>query len=138
MPEPDSTSLVNTERQHTFVRAVVEGMSYRQAATEVGYSASYGPQLAEKDHIQRAIAELRREAREESIVTASDVAEGLLKEARYGHDAEEGASHSARVRAWELLGEHLGLFDETRADDDVDQVNIYQQINQKLESNEDR
>lgn len=137
MPEPDSTSLVNTDQQHAFVRAVVEGMSYRQAATEVGYSASYGPQLAEKDHIQRAIAELRREAREESIVTAAEVAEGLLKEAKYGHDGEEGASHSARVRAWELLGEHLGLFDEKRADDDVDQVNIYQQINRRIQPDND-
>ena len=137
MPEPDSTSLVNTDRQHAFVRAVVEGMSYRQAATEAGYSASYGPQLAEKDHIQRAIAELRREAREESIVTAAEVAEGLLKEAKYGHDGEEGASHSARVRAWELLGEHLGLFDEKRADDDGDQVNIFQQINRRIQPDND-
>jgi hypothetical protein len=131
MEAPDRDTLpVNTDQQYAFVRRVVEGMSYRDAAVEVGYSARYGPRLAEKEHIQRAISVLQQEAREESAVTAARVAEGLLEEAeRTG----EGASHSARVRAWELLGEHIGMFDETRSDGEGTEVTVFQQINEHIQ-----
>jgi phage terminase small subunit len=129
----DTFDHLNTNQQEAFVSAVVEGANYREAAEQAGYSPGYGRRLAQKDHIQQAIQELREEAREESIVTASQVANGLLEEAqRTGEDA----SHAARVRAWELLGEHIGMFDETRGEPDQ-QVNIYQEINRRIEDTDE-
>ena len=128
---------LNTEKQRIFVDAYVETGDVGDAADRAGLSTKHCYHLLNKDHVQQAIQQKREEVRERSSITAAEVANGLLKEAKYGRDEDkEGASHSARVRAWELLGEHLGLFDETRADDSSDQINIYQQINQKLEQGE--
>jgi hypothetical protein len=40
-------------------------------------------------------------------ITQDEVIAGLLEAAKY---YGEGASHSARVSAWEKLGKHLGMF----------------------------
>ena len=53
--------------------------------------------------------EQRQQARAERVgLTADTVIEGLLYEA---HHAREG---SARVRSLELLGKHIGMWDERR------------------------
>lgn len=130
---------LNSEKQRVFVRAYVRKGDAEGAAREADLSTQYAYRLLQKDHVQEAIQRMRDAAREESIVDAATVAEGLLREANYGHDDDkDDASHSARVRAWELLGEHLGLFDETRGDDAPDQVNIYQQINEQISPGNDR
>jgi hypothetical protein len=63
----DTFDHLNTNQQEAFVSAVVEGANYREAAEQAGYSPGYGRRLAQKDHIQQAIQELREEAREESM-----------------------------------------------------------------------
>ena len=60
------------------------------------------------------LSEVQARASEEVQVDANYVLEGLKEEAeRLG----EGSSHSARVRALELIGKHLGMFTDKRAEE---------------------
>ena len=101
------------EKQQRFVDAYLLTANATGAAIEAGYSPktaySQGSRLLRHPEVSSAL-EKRQEARAERVgLTADTVIEGLLHEA---HHAREG---SARVRSLELLGKHIGLWDEKRA-----------------------
>jgi len=54
--------------------------------------------------VREAIAKSQAELARRADLTAEDVRDGLLQEARNAPEA------SVRVRAWEILGRHLGFF----------------------------
>ena len=99
-----------TPRQAAFVREYLVDLNGTQAAIRAGYSEATAGQQAEqllkKLEIKSAVEEglAARAARVE--ITADMVLAGLLKEAT----RETGpVSQGAKVRAWELLGKHLGM-----------------------------
>ena len=101
------------ERQQRFADAYLVSANATAAAVEAGYSPktaySQGSRLLRHPEVSSAL-EKRQLARAERVgLTADIVVEGLLYEA---HHAREG---SARVRSLELLGKHIGMWDERRS-----------------------
>lgn len=99
-----------TPRQAAFVREYLVDLNGTQAAIRAGYSEATAGSIAEenlkKPEIKAAV-EAGMAARAAKVeVTAEMVLAGLLKEAT----RETGpVSQGAKVRAWELLGKHLGM-----------------------------
>lgn len=112
-PRPRNVPRALTERERCFCACYLRLANGTQAAVEAGYSArsayNQATRLMKKDEVQAEIARLRAEREVRTAITADAVLHELAAEARR-HD--ERASHSARVRALELLGKHLGLFRE--------------------------
>jgi phage terminase small subunit len=100
-----------TPKQERFVDEYLIDLNATQAAQRAGYSAAYagkiGSQLLGKTGVAAAIKKRRSNQAERNELTQDEVIAGLRKEARR---QSEGSSHSARVRALELLGKHLGMF----------------------------
>jgi phage terminase small subunit len=68
-----------------------------------------GPRLLGDVRVKERIAELKEEYRKNNEISVEWVLNGLKKEAlREGEDA----THSARVAAFNLLGKHLGMFED--------------------------
>lgn len=114
-----------TPKQQRFVGEYLVDLNATQAAIRAGYSSKtadkIGSELLGKtsisERIQKAMAD--REARTE--ITADYVLRRLREEAEL---TGEGSSHSARIRALELLGKHQGMFaDRLRLDGSLD-VNL--------------
>jgi len=102
-----------TPKQVRFVDEYLLDLNATQAAIRAGYSAksarSIGEENLTKPDIKTAI-QIRQASREKRTeIAQDDVVKGLLSEAKY---FGSGASPSARVRAWELLGKHVGMLDE--------------------------
>lgn len=102
-----------TPKQAAFVREYLVDLNATQAAERAGYSAATAQQMGaenlSKPLIREAIEAGKAERASRVEMTADDVLRGLLLEARR---EGEGSSHGARVRAWETLGKHLGMFAE--------------------------
>lgn len=100
-------------RQQQFVREYLVDRNATQAAIRAGYAegsaAVTGSRLLTNAKIAKAVAEGIAARAENTAVTAEWVVARLQAEAL---DCGEGASHSARVRALELLGKHQGMFVE--------------------------
>jgi len=101
--------VLSNQRHEAFAQALAKGKSAADAYVTAGYRASRSAasRLSTNVNIEKRVAELQSKAAEKAEVTARDVILGLHKEAtREG----EGASHSARVAAWGLLGKYHNLF----------------------------
>lgn len=102
-----------TPRQERFVQEYLVDLNATQAAIRAGYSVKTARQVASenltKPNVQAAI-EARRQVRAARAELSQDwVLRRLRIEATR---KEEGASHSARVSALKLLGQHMGMFKE--------------------------
>ena len=102
-----------TPKQQRFVEEYPLDMNAAQAAIRAGYSErtakEQGYELLTKPHIADAIAEAQAERSERLQVSTDDVLLGFLAEANgEGPDT----SSPSRVRSWELIGKHLGMFIE--------------------------
>ena len=97
-----------TPKRAAFVREYLIDLNATQAAERAGYSAktaySQGHRLLKDAEIQRAISAGQERRAQDTGLSAQTVLEGLRS------IAEGEASDSARVRAYELLGKHLGMF----------------------------
>ena len=102
-----------TKKQAAFVAEYVKDKNATQAAIRAGYSKksafNIGCENVKKPYIAEAIEKRLEKVSERALIDAERVLNGLLKEAEY---SGEGASHSARVSAWEKLGKYLGMFTE--------------------------
>ena len=100
-----------TKKQAAFVAEYVKDKNATQAAIRAGYSKksafNIGCENVKKPYIAEAIEKRLEKVSERALIDAERVLNGLLKEAEY---SGEGASHSARVSAWEKLGKYLGMF----------------------------
>lgn len=100
-----------TARQRRFAEEYALDLNATQAAIRAGYSRpsahNQGGRLMRNDAVRDEIARLQAERSARTGLTADYVLIGLMRAAE---ERGEGASHSARVRALELLGKHLGLF----------------------------
>lgn len=102
-----------TPKQQRFVDEYLVDLNATQAAIRAGYSANTARQIGQENLSKPDIAaavqarSAARQARTE--VTQDTVVQGLLAEAR---SVGEDTSQAARVKAWELLGKHVGMFEE--------------------------
>jgi phage terminase small subunit len=99
-----------TPKQAAFVREYLVDLNATQAAIRAGYSKSTAGQIGDenlkKPQIADAIAKAQGKRAEKVELTAEMVINGLLKEAT----ADDGPTcKAARVKAWELMGKHLGM-----------------------------
>jgi phage terminase small subunit len=99
-----------TPKQAAFVMEYLKDLNATQAAIRAGYSkktaSSQGERLLRNAEVQAAVTKGREKLAAKAEVTAERVLNGLLAEAT----ADDGPMcKGARVKAWELLGKHLGL-----------------------------
>ena len=95
-------------KQERFAREYVVDHNATQAAIRAGYSKNSahvnGPRLLTNAEVQELVASLDESATEAVGLTTEWILNGLMQ------IAESGKTDSARVRAFELLGKHRGLF----------------------------
>jgi phage terminase small subunit len=99
-----------TPKQAAFVMEYLKDLNATQAAIRAGYSkktaSSQGERLLRNAEVQAAVTKGREKLAAKVEVTTERVLGGLLAEAT----ADDGPMcKGARVKAWELLGKHLGL-----------------------------
>jgi len=114
-----------TAKQKAFVQEYLVDLNATQAAIRAGYSAktagSIGQRLLTKVEIQAELAAAMAARGERTEITADYVLRRLKEEAEL---TGEGSSHSARIKALELLGKHQGMFaDRLKIDGSLD-VNL--------------
>jgi hypothetical protein len=102
-----------TEQQKKFFEeyAAAADFNGKEAAIRAGYAPSNArftaSRLLAKPEGQEYLQEIRSEQKAKTGVTTQRVIEGFLKEAEYDG---VGASHAARVQAWNGLARCLGMF----------------------------
>ncbi len=100
-----------TDRQAQFCREYLIDLSATHAAVRAGYSKKtanrIGPKLLNKPAVAAEVERLKAAREERTDLSADWVIRRLQQEAQ---GLGRTSSHSARVRALELLGKHLGLF----------------------------
>lgn len=107
-----------TAKQDAFARAyVANGGNATRAAIEAGYSkktaTETGFENLRKPHIREYIDSLKKPVQESLGIDADYIRRRLMLEAeREG----EGSTHSARIRALELLGRDVGMFSDNSTD----------------------
>jgi hypothetical protein len=99
-----------TPKQAAFVQEYLKDLNATQAAIRAGYSektaAEQASRLLSNVKVQEAVTKGREKLAHKVEVTTERVLGGLLAEAT----ADDGPMcKGARVKAWELLGKHLGL-----------------------------
>jgi len=95
-------------RELRFVDEYLVDLNSTRAARAAGYlRGNAGRDLLRRPHVRAAVERRMRERRERLKLSQDYVIERLIKEAEC--DAAEGNA-TARVRALELLGKHLGMF----------------------------
>ena len=110
-----------TRKQKTFCEEyVTNGFNATQAALSAGYSKKTAKDIGCENLAKPIIAEyiesFMNEASNRAIVTAEDVARGLLKEAV---SIEDDSSPTARISAWKALSDYTGGFDNNKSKTDI-------------------
>jgi phage terminase small subunit len=103
-----------TPKQARFVKEYLIDLNATQAAIRAGYSAktakAQGSRLLTNADVQAAVARGQEKAAAKLDLSQEMVLNGLLAETRL--TTEDNGPSSARIRAWELLGKHQGMFVE--------------------------
>lgn len=104
------------DKQLAFVREYLVDFNATQAAIRAGYSrktaGSQGHDLLKKPEVQAALNEFRSKAAQETETDIRWVRQRLKEEAT---DFSEFSSHSARIRAIELVARLNGDFEKDNA-----------------------
>ena len=100
-------------KQVAFVQEYLVDLNASAAYLRAGYVTNNanvnGPRLLANARIQEAIAKAQQERSERLVLTADDVLQRLAIESK-GEGPDTSAT--ARIRAAELTGKHLGMFVE--------------------------
>ena len=111
-----------TPKQEAFVREYMIDLNATQAAIRAGYSEKtanrIGAENLTKPVIQQAIQEQRKAIEEKCAVTVEWIVSQIAQIAQ-----DEEVKTADRLKALELLGKHLGLW-EKRQDEGANVVNI--------------
>lgn len=106
-----------TEKQQRFVAEYLLDLNATQAAIRAGYSQktaySMGQRLLKKVEVQEAIRRAKQERLERTKITQDYVLEKLyeITELPASDAADSDLKYANKLRALELLGKHLGVFD---------------------------
>ena len=110
-----------TDKQSKFIDEYLVDLNATQAAIRAGYSKNaagvIGHENLTKPDIQEAISQKMKERAERTLITAEEVILGIRSIA---DDAL--AKDSDRLKGYELLGKHLGLFNDRFTIDTQDTV----------------
>ena len=99
-----------TKKQQLFIQEYLIDLNATAAAQRAGYKdGNYGRQLLTLPNVSEAIMASMKERAAALHITSEWVVERLIQEAT---DHGEGSSQAARIRALELLGKHLGMFED--------------------------
>ena len=105
------------DKQLRFAQEYTIDLNATQAAIRAGYSTktaySQGQRLLKKDEIQDAIREANRKRSEATGITAEWVLTGIAEIA-----TREDARDADRLKAFELLGKHLGIWEQRQTQED--------------------
>ena len=110
-----------TEKQKRFCEEYLIDLNATQAAIRAGYkNADIGRQLITKNNVLKYLSELRKEQSDRTGITADTVLKELEKIAL----ADTEITGKEKIKALELLGKHLGMFND-KIETDVDtELNI--------------
>lgn len=104
-----------TPKQAAFVREYMIDLNATQAAIRAGYkektAGQTGAENLKKPQIQKAIQDLHKAAEEKCAVTVEWILSEIAKIAQ-----DEEVKTADRLRALELLGKHLGLWEKRQED----------------------
>lgn len=106
-----------TVKQERFVEEYLVDLNATQAAIRAGYSSKtaeqMGYQLLQKTSVQKALQEAIEERSKRTGITQEKVIEEIGKIAfAEAHDySDTDLKYSNKLKALELLGKHLGMFD---------------------------
>lgn len=104
-----------TEKQKRFSEEYLIDLNATQAAARAGYkNAEIGRQLITKNNVMEYINKLRKEQSKRTEINADIVLKELKRIALI--DAE--ISGKEKIKALELLGKHLGMFNERKEESD--------------------
>lgn len=125
-----------TPKQRRFIDEYLIDLNATQAAIRAGYSQKtadrIGPELLGKTCVQAAIQGAMSKRQKRTGITQDKVLEEIGKVAFHdaGDCSESELKYSNKLRALELLGKHLGMFDkpEGRRPDMEEDDNLYQAI----------
>lgn len=115
-----------TAKQEAFVREYLIDLNATQAAIRAGYSAKtagwIGPQLLAKTHIAEAISKASEDRAKRTEITADKVltdVEAIKQDAMLKIADRDGnvmmANHAAALKACELQGRHLQMWNDKLA-----------------------
>lgn len=113
-----------TQKQKIFVQEYLVDLNATQAAIRAGYSSKraseLGYQLLQKTTVQEAIQEAMQDRQERTEVT-QDYVVGKLKaicDMEASDLPESNLRYANQLKALELLGKHLGVFERQEKRDD--------------------
>lgn len=107
-----------TPKQERFVQEYLVDLNATRAAIRAGYSekraSEYGYQLLQKNTVQTAIQQAMQEQQQRVQIDQDYVIEKLREIAsREASDAPDSElKYSGKLKALELLGKHLGMFED--------------------------
>ena len=112
-----------TPKQKCFVDEYLVDLNATQAAIRAGYkNAEIGRQLITKNNVSAAIQEALQKRSSRTEITQDRVLEELakvgFKDAADYTDAE--LKYGNKIKALELLGKHLGMFDGKQSGSDAE------------------
>lgn len=123
-----------TEKQKRFVAEYLMDLNATQAAKRAGYSANraseLGYQLLQKTTVQEALKDALQERSERTGITQDAVIEELGKVAfaDAADYTDAVLKYANKLKALELLGKHLGLFEREGRKEDAGEVKIVDDI----------
>lgn len=113
MMRPKNNDL--TDRQYRFVSEYLKDCNGKQAAIRAGYAAGSAEvsasRLLSQDKVRKIVDEHQAKLREKDKQAAESISDKIRRRLwEEADDFSEFASHSARIRALELLGKIYGEF----------------------------
>ena len=122
-----------TPKQQRFCEEYAVDLNATQAAIRAGYSSktarSIGQENLTKPDIQKYIQNVQAALKDKTLVTAEEVIAGIK---RISEKAEQSNQYIAALRAFELLGKHLGIFVDKQVNANIDLNELYGQIKQDM------
>jgi len=100
-----------TNRQRKFADLYLELGNAAEAAERAGFKRSYAQGAMRQPAVKAYMEKRLEEAREKNIASADEVLMYLTEVMRGGYEGEKNVS-SPRMKAAELLGRRLGVFNE--------------------------
>ncbi len=107
-----------TDKQRRFVSEYLVDLNATQAAIRAGYSEkaarAIGSENLTKPDIQKAIQKARTRQQSRVEVTADDILRELISVgmSKAGDEQDSHLKFNNKLRALELAGKHLGMFDK--------------------------
>jgi len=102
-----------TTKQELFVQEYIKDWNGRQAAIRAGYSEETAKEMGyenlTKPHIKEAVESAKADLMQRIGMTQERIAQDLLE---ISQEAREDKQYSPAIRAKELVGKHIGMFEE--------------------------